>query len=113
MTYEIGECTVDGNKAEVEIKINTVDLPAVIVNYTVDALLHAYDNKEWNTDEAELINVLSAEDAPRKDFTATVNLTKTDNGWIIDDENDEFFNALTGGLVDLIKTFQQPLGSEN
>jgi hypothetical protein len=109
MKYQIGESTIDGDKAKVEIKINTINMSTIISNYLVQAMSHMFDETQWDADGQELLKLITDENAQRGDFTATVNMTKKSGIWIIDEENDEFYNALLGG----IKDFADSLGGSN
>jgi HAMP domain-containing protein len=109
MKYQIGESTIDGDKAKVEIKINTISMSTILSNYLVQAMSHMFDEKQWDADGQELLKLITDENAQRGDFTATVNMTKKSGSWTIDEENDEFYNALLGG----IKDFADSLGGSN
>lgn len=120
--YTIKESVVDGDKATVSIEIITYPMGELFSNYFVQLLSKAF---EWafagiSEDEMELrTNTLFLELSSdiEKTYTKTipVYLVKKEGKWLLvgGDTNYEMFNAITGGLLDFAKQFQDNMNESN
>lgn len=120
--YTIKESVVDGDKATVSIEIITYPMGELFSNYVVQLLSKAF---EWafagiSEDEMELrTNTLFLElsNDIEKTYTKTipVYLVKKEGKWLLvgGDTNYEMFNAITGGLLDFAKQFQDNMNESN
>lgn len=117
--YAIGEETIEGDTATVNVSITTYDLGTVFKtamgNYISTALGMAFAGASQEEMEAALYEGLQSEldSLTEKDYTADVNLTltKTDNGWMLDALSDEATDALTGGLESAANEVSESLSS--
>lgn len=99
LSYKLGDETVDGDKATVNASISMVDISEIFTNYLMEAFSHMSDTEEWDADETAFYDMIAAEDAPAKDFDVQVHMTKTEDGWAVDEKgNDDLINAITGGF---------------
>lgn len=108
ITYELEDTTQDGDKATQKIKITTVDMAALMTEIIAEAateMLSHLGDSDFDSDAymSELLREkMSSPDAKLITSTVTVNLEKNADGkWIISapEQNGEFLNALSGGLV--------------
>ena len=111
LSYTLGKETVDGDKATVEVTVEMVDMSAVFANYLTEALTHMTDT-DWDATGERFVEMIAADDAPTATFSAVVHMTKTEEGWEIDETgNDDLLNAVTGGffeyLTDLAGSFTE------
>jgi Asp-tRNA(Asn)/Glu-tRNA(Gln) amidotransferase B subunit len=105
--YEVGESTVDGDKATVKVKITSLDMVQIASNIMRDMIPLAFatsfsnsENKNMdNLMEQQMLNRMSDPNAPRATTETIINLTKTKEGWKIGQGNDELFNAITGNIM--------------
>lgn len=117
--YTIGEETIEGDTATVNVSITTYDLgtafKTAMGNYISTALGMAFAGASQEEMEAALYEGLQSEldSLTEKDYTADVNLTltKTDNGWMLDALSDEATDALTGGLESAANEVSESLSS--
>ena len=42
----------------------------------------------------------------KKTFNVAAEMSFEDGKWVVDDDNDAFFNALTGGLMDVMAEYE-------
>ena len=103
--YEIGEESIDGDTATVELTITTYPLGDIFT--TVLSELFSSDMEELaSMTEDELMawmdeTLISQLDAAEKTYVTdvTVTLNQEDGQWVVQ-EDQEFSNALTGGMID-------------
>lgn len=98
MSYKIGKSTIHGDKAKVEVKINTIDMSVVKNKYFLESKKYLFNDKQWDPNGEGYLKLITDENAIRDEFAATVNMTKENGNWIIDNENKDFYNALLGGM---------------
>lgn len=111
------EIAEDGQTATVDLTITTYDMTAVFNNFYqafMDKALEQYTGNSTNVSEADYesmaTEILQEEigKATEKDYTgeAKLPLTKTSGRWVVDKigaDNEEFLNAITGGLMDVLQ----------
>ena len=99
-----------------DLAITTYDMKAVFNNFYTEFMgkaLEQYSGNSNNVSEEDYnkmaLEILQEElsKVTEKDYTgeATLSLTKTDGRWVvdkIDESNNEFLNAITGGLMDVL-----------
>lgn len=111
--YTIDDEQINGDKATVTVTITTYDFDTAFQDYMREALTTAFSyafsdasddeiNQAINASLSTILNGLTEKD---KVQTATLSLTKSDDGWIIDDftDNTEFIDAITGGAYSTVK----------
>ena len=131
--YKVNGETIaeDGKTATVDVTITTYDMTAVFNNFYTEFMnraLEQYSGNSNNVPKEEYTKmayeVLQEEidKATEKNYEgdATLSLTKTDGKWIvdkIDENNEEFLNVITGGLMDvlndIVNTMSVDEGSDN
>ena len=105
-SYEIGEKTIDGNKATVTAKITAPDLLR-IVSQTMSELIPMAFAMAFSEEEADdkmdamiqqyFENAISDPNAPMTVSDTQIKLEKIDGTWFVIPD-DELINALTGNL---------------
>ncbi|MDO4400390.1 MAG: hypothetical protein Q4D27_05520 [Coriobacteriia bacterium] len=110
--YEIGDITVDGDKATANVKVTNID----VANVTQDVMSKISTDKDISAkvqklseggDQEKIMKyvfslVYEAMDATTDTVTTdtTINLTKTDNQWNVDEESiTEMIQGMYGGLA--------------
>lgn len=107
--YTLSNEVIDGNKATVDVTVKTYNFGGAFTNFMSNYLTQAFalafsDSNESKIDKLAA-NLLETEltDLTEKTYeeTATITLTSTENGWVIDELEDdgEVMNVLTGGIV--------------
>lgn len=117
--YTIGEETIEGDTATVNVSVTTYDLgttfKTAMGNYISTALGMAFAGASQEEMETALYEGLQSEldSLTEKDYTTDVNLTltKTDNGWMLDALPDEAADAFTGGLKSAADEVNESLSS--
>ena len=97
--YSVGEVTVvDADTATVKADIKMVNVAKALTAYMTEIMAHT-NEENWDEDFSVFYELLSGEKATVDEYNITVNMTKTENGWTISEENnDDLANAITGGL---------------
>lgn len=104
ISYTVKDERIDGDTAEVDIDLETVDITAALGAYLTEAGNHA-DDDAWDADGGYFISLLKADDAAKKSFSVTACLDKVDGAWVLTkDANTDLLNAVTGGLYDYANT---------
>jgi len=104
--YEIGDKKVEDNKAEVSVKITTLDLPCIANKALTEMLLMGF-LEDLSQEEINILfqhyfeSAVNDPNAPMTTLNVKIELKKKDNSWVLK-LNDELLNALTGNVV---KTF--------
>lgn len=117
--YVIGEESVDGNTATVEVSLTTYDLGSTFKtamgNYFSTVFGMAFAGASEEEMESALYEELQSEidSLEEKDYTADIELalTKTDEGWKLDTLSEEAANAFTGGMLNSANELSENLGS--
>lgn len=105
--YTIDKEEIKGDKATVTVSITTYDFASATRTFFSDALSQAFslafsgasEEEMTQATEESLNNALSELTEKTKIQTATLFLTKGDEGWAVDDftKNTKFIDAITGG----------------
>jgi hypothetical protein len=115
--YTLSNEVIDGDHATVDVTIKTYNFgnafSSFFSNYLTQAFAMAFSDASEDDIDKLGANLLSTElnnlTEMNTEKTATVHLSATEDGWIIDklDEKDEFYDALTGGMVSTIETLNE------
>lgn len=114
--YKLSDEKIDGDKATVKVSITTYDLGGAIEDFVSEYLTQAITLSFSGASDKQiekLSETLLAKHMKKveKDYngTATIHLTKKDGKWQIDkfDDNGDFINALSGGVVESIKNIEE------
>lgn len=107
--YTLSNEVIDGNKATVDVTVKTYNFGGAFTNfmsnYLTQALALAFGDSNESKIDKLAANLLETEltDLTEKTYeeTATITLTSTENGWVIDELEDDgdVMNILTGGIV--------------
>lgn len=90
--YTVGDVTETDGGVAVALNVTTTNLGEVFMNYMSEVLASELD------EESLFIEMLNREDAPVAEFDISVNMVETDGKWTVAEDNETFFDALTGGL---------------
>ncbi len=107
VSWTFGETVMkDDDDAIVNVQITTKDMQTVFTEYISQAMQQAMQGTEM-TDEyaAELLLNVIASTEQTKTFDVEVEMSYDDGKWQVDDENDAFFDAITGGLMEIVNDF--------
>ena len=115
--YTIGEERIDGENAEVDVTIKTYDFGTMLGQYAERAMSElmaaAVDGASQEEIDAMDRKILEEEldKLTEKSYETTVpmKLKKVEGEWkVVEIEGDsEFMNAMLGGLVDVVKAFEE------
>lgn len=115
--YTLSNEVIDNDKATVDVTIKTYNFgnafSSFFSNYLTQAFAMAFNNASEEDMDKLGADLLSKElnnlTEMNTEKTTTVHLSATEDGWIIDklDEKDEFYDALTGGMVSTLETLNE------
>jgi hypothetical protein len=109
--YEIVKCTVDGDSADVVLRIRSIDMTNVLTIYKKSLLSYASSSKSIRDDEVTFSNetsrlLLEALQENTETSTTDVDLTFHNNGTVWEIYfGEDFTNALMGDMKGAIETF--------
>lgn len=104
IAYTVKDERIEGDVAEVDLDVATVDISAALGAYLTEASAHAGD-EDWDADGSYFISMISKKDAAKKVFAVTAHLEKQEDTWVLTkDGNAALLNAVTGGLYDYANT---------
>ncbi len=107
ITYEVGDKKVEGNKAEVSVKVTAPDLLRITSKAMSELLPMAFamafseNQSQEKTDalfQQYFENAINDPNAPMTTSDVKVKLEKKDGSWIVKPD-DELLNALTGNMT--------------
>lgn len=106
--YKMGKSTVDGDNATVMVTITTYPIGQLFMDYISSYMtkvfewsLAGYTEEELMTKGDELFEELSTGLEKTYVKEVSVYLIKEDGDWVIDDDDNlEFFSAITGGMLE-------------
>lgn len=115
--YEVSNEQIKEEKATVDVKFTTYNIGNAFTLFTGDYMSQAFSmalsgasDEQLNT-LAETLLSEKLKALTEKDYeqTATISLTQKDGEWVIDEiaEDSDFYNAMTGGLLKAIKSFNK------
>lgn len=115
--YTIGEERIDGENAEVDVTFKTYDFGTMIGQYLERAfteVLSASFNGASQEEIDAIGDTIMAEELSKlteKTYEKTVplKLTKVENEWKVAkiEDDSEFLNAMLGGMMDIVKGFEE------
>ena len=122
--YKISEEKIDGDKATVNVKITSYNIAGFMVNWITDYMQTASEQFADSTpDDSQMEQMLKESYENQKNTLkknkkkdVKLNLVKDDGKWKVNTlkKNDELFNAINGGVIDLSKKIAEDLdNSEN
>lgn len=122
--YTLSDEQIDGDTATVKVTVKAHDMGSAFSKAVSDtmstALMYAFSSdqeaaKKATTDALydALDTQLDAHTDKDTTNTATVTLHKQDGKWKIDSFDNEFYNAISGGLVDTISNMNSAFGSSS
>lgn len=120
--YELSNEKIDGEKASIDVSIKTYSLGTAFTNFTGEYLTQAFSmalsgasDDEMDTKGAEIL--ADQLEKTEKDYEgkATLHLTQKDDAWIVDsmEEDDDFYNAITGGMIEAIEKINESTDSQS
>lgn len=115
--YTLSNEVIDGDHATVDVTIKTYNFGNAFSSFFTDYLTQAFalafsDASDEDMDKlgatllsGELDNLTEM----NTEKTATIELSAIDDGWVIDEfeEDDEFYDALTGGMMSTIEALDE------
>ena len=115
--YVVSNEQINEDKATVDVTVTTYNFGAAMTTFFSSYMTQAFalifdDNAESKLDKIGA-NLLTAEmdklTEKNCEKTATITLTATEEGWVIDeiDDEGEVLDALTGGMVSSIKAIDE------
>lgn len=115
--YTVGQETIDGDNATVEVSFKTYDFYAMLGNYIEKAFSKALELAFSGASEEEISALgtqlieeeLEALIGKDREATSTLNLVKTNGEWKVTqlDENSEFLDAMFGGLFSIVNSLDE------
>jgi hypothetical protein len=115
--YTLSNEVIDGDHATVDVTIKTYNFgnafSSFFTNYLTQAFAMAFSDATEEDMDKLGANLLSTElnnlTEMNTEKTATVHLSAIDDGWVIDEfeEEDPFYDALTGGMVSTMETLNE------
>lgn len=120
--YELSNEQINGDVATVDVKITTYALGDALSSFMSEYISQAF-TLAFSQPSDEQMNQLATSIFSSKiksmdksyTDTVTVNLSKQDNAWKVDAINadSDIADALLGGMISSLKSYQQVYGSEN
>ena len=100
LDYIIGTPAEGGDgTATLPVEITAVSMTSVFTEYMAEAAKHTDDDDEWDKDGSYFIELCGSDKVATETSSVTVNFEKVDGKWARSGNNDEFVNALFGGLL--------------
>ncbi|WAH43810.1 hypothetical protein NZD89_10715 [Alicyclobacillus fastidiosus] len=107
--FQVGDESVNGNSATVDVKVTSPDMSQMVSSMLGDALANAFSggnstdsNAQMDQDMEKQLNSSSLQ----MDTTdVQLNMVKTSDGWKVASNNTQFMSAIVGGLDKLANAF--------
>lgn len=123
LSFKVISSSKEGNAPTVKTEITNIDMASIMGEFFQKVIALAFSNafagnseksQEEIDKEAEqiLVDLLNREDNKTVTSTIDIKLTKYDNSWKID-ANEEFQNAITGGLFNALKNMENSFGDSD
>ncbi len=113
LTYEIKSSEVNGDTAKVEADITNVDMKPILGELFTSLIPLAFsglDEEQIDEKTKEILkDLMSREDNETVTNTVTIDLSKKDNTWKIDESN-ELANAILGDLISVQEEMDDSFG---
>lgn len=118
--YTVKETAINGDNATVTVEILTYPMGELFSNYVTQLFTKAFEWAFSGISEAEMTQktndlFIELTTGLEKTYTKTipVYLVKVEDKWLMmgGEKNYELFNALTGGLIDFAKQFQDNMSN--
>jgi hypothetical protein len=104
-SFKVGSASVNGNTATVDVQVTAPDMAQIMKTMLGTALANALTgNSQGNSDSAmtkELETELSSKSLAMTTSDVKLNMVKTDSGWKVSSNNDDFLSAITGHIDQL------------
>lgn len=114
--YTVGDESIDGDTATVEVTIKTYNMNTVLGAFISEYFQQGFALALSGAGEDQL-NALASQiltsqlESAQMDYEKTVPLkmSKVDGKWVVDNLSDQdgFVNALTGGMIDALENYQK------
>jgi hypothetical protein len=122
--YTLSDEAIDGDTATVKVTVNTYNFGSIFSKAVQDTLSAAFmyafssdhDAAQKATTQAfidSLDTQLKGLTDKDKSTTATVSLQKQDGKWVVQPFDNEFYNAVTGGMFDASANLEKAFGSNS
>lgn len=118
--YTVGNESIDGDTATVEVTIKTYNMSTVLSNFISEYFQQGFALAFSGASEEQL-NALASQvltnqlESAQMDYEKTVPLkmSKVDGKWVVDNLSDQdgFVNVLTGGMIDALENYQKAFNS--
>ena len=100
LEYALGTPVDNGDgTATLPVDITAVSMTSVFTEYMAEAAKHIDDTEEWDADGSYFIELCGSDKVAAEKTSVTVNFEQIDGKWARSANNDEFVNALFGGLL--------------
>lgn len=111
ISWEFGETVeVDEDDAKVNVQITTKDMKTVFSEFMTQALSKAMQGEEMSEEAVSqmLIDIINTTEKTAT-FDVSVEMNLEDGKWVVGEENEAFFNAITGGLMNVMAEYENML----
>lgn len=123
LSFKVLSSSKEGDTATVKTEITNIDMADVMVEYFRQAMALALENafigdNTWSEEETNsqmeqiLIDLLKRDDNKTKTSTVDIKLSKHDDNWKID-INEELRDAVFGGIISMTKDMENIFGSSD
>ena len=100
LEYTLGTPVDNGDgTASLPVEITAVSMTSVFTEYMAEAAKHISDTEEWDADGSYFIELCGSDKVAAETTSVTVKFEQLDGKWARSANNDEFVNALFGGLI--------------
>jgi len=123
LSFKIISSIQEGDTATVKTEITNIDMAAIMGEYFQKAIALAFENAFGGADakseeemeaqaEQIFVDLMKRENNKMRVSTIDIKLTRNENSWKID-TNEEFQDAISGGLFKAIKEIENSFGSSD
>lgn len=119
MSYKITGTKVTGNTATVNVDITNIDMKPVFEDMFSQLFSLAFSGVDLSDQavvEAKILEILKTSIEKNKATTVTnsvsLNLTKGNDGWVIDEPSEAFLDAVLGGFISAAQDTSSMFDSE-
>lgn len=97
ISYKILSSEEKEDTAKVNVEVTTVNMKTIYSAYIGMTFAHLSD-PSWDSDYSEVLRMINDKDAEKITLTACANLELKESGWVLSENNDEFYTAVYGGV---------------